>query len=123
MANLLASQIKKGDTVYQYGAWNFISFGIERGNHFHRDERGRGVYTPRTIDQAYIRKHVVHSCGKKRMYLMAEDGKSRGKEFWVQESGAFGNFTSTHEEAVENLKELFAADTMLKVPYEILTIN
>lgn len=125
MLILKASEIKKGDVVYQFGAWNFLSFGVERGEHFHRDPvTKKGIYIPRTVDQAYIRKHIVHSCGKKRMYLMAEDGVSRGEEFrsFISDNNIviFGNFATSQEIATQNLKELFANDTASKVPYEIL---
>ena len=126
MKTLQANEIKKGDTVYLFGAWNF-HFNCERDDHFHRDERGRCVWTKRTVDEMFIQKHIVHSCGKKRMYLMAEDGHSRGREYRVyfnnRDQWSFGYFARTHQDAVDSLNELIAKDEYSKHPFTIIEKN
>lgn len=96
MKNLAAKQLKKGMEVYMVTPWNFF-YGCT-GNH---------TNNPGRLDSYKIEKVVIHSCGKKRMYLTDCDNFSK-REYNVRENGYFGKiwFCSSMDEALELTKEM-----------------
>lgn len=119
---ITASQVKKGDKIFKVGAWNHHE-GHQRTPHFYRDANGKGVYTPYDKDVYSLGEFTVHSCGKKRMYLMDENGM-KGAEIGVKEDGNFwGYFTDTEEKAVKLISQINEQDKFKAYDFEIKREN
>jgi len=124
MKTLTANEIKKGEKLFIVSDWNFI-YGYKKEQDSVRDDNGKWIYTPHTIDVYRIGFVTVHSCGKKRMYLMDENGM-KGASLVVDDNGGFYSyhFTKTREEAELTIKELFKNDPQsIAVKYEIIENN
>lgn len=118
METLKATQIKKGDVIFIFGAWDFI-YGVEKKENASK-ETGSWVYTPRTIDTYRLGEVTVHSCGAKRMYLMDERGM-KGQEFCAKEDGSFyTHFAATKELAEAGIKELHENNKFAQPEYRIV---
>jgi hypothetical protein len=98
---LSAKDVKKGDTIIEVNAWNFISDwkrNIKKGKTAIEDD----IY--RTT------QWTVHSCGKKQMKLMDDKGMAK-KLILIDEKG---NFSSTivknYVDAHKSVQEMFLED-------------
>lgn len=111
MTNLLTpSKAKKGLKVFKVSAWNF-HLNCPRKDQHSRDERGRSVYTPHTVDQYCISEYTVHSAGPNQMHLCDENGMRGERTSCYQGDDKFyGFFLLTKEDAVAFVHELDAND-------------
>lgn len=129
MAQLLKpSQVKKGDKIVKVSIWNFHGQNEPRRDQHRRDEKGRSVYTPHTVDQYNVCEYTVYSCGKKQMYLCDEEGL-RGKVSGVDYRSTtnpdrfYGMFVKTNAEALELIEELHKADQYATPSFEIVNVR
>lgn len=119
MTTLKASQIEKGNVIFMFGAWDF-NYGVKKTENASK-ETGKWVYTPRTIDTYFIHEVTVYSCGKKRMYLMDENGM-KGADFWTKEDNGdfYSHFSATKELAEAGVKELHENNKFAQPEYKIV---
>lgn len=106
---LNAKDLRKGTQVVQVTPWNFLR-NQERKDPFHRDERGRCVYTPYDRDIYAYTQWTVHSVGKKIMRLTVGEEMKRRNVYLKEDGSIFGYFVKDLDDAKRLIDEMRAGD-------------